>query len=716
MRLRSLFRVLAAAAVTIGLGSPCLLAQTAERKQPPPPAPERPFDFPGHTTTKLENGLTVFVVEDHRQPLVSATLMIPAAGASSHPGAKAGLAAMTAALLRQGTATRSAQEIAQSIDRVGGTLSASAGTDATQASVTVLTSALDTGFELLADIVQRPAFAPDEIERWRRQSLSSLQVAYRDPEYLRDVVGQRIAYGDHPYAYPVDGTSETVRNLTREEVTAFFGERYSPSGSYLAIAGDITPDAATAIARKHFGDWKGAASPPPKAPAPPQQRRVVIVDQPDAVQTQFGMIGAGVPRNHEDYLTLAVANQILGAGFNSRLNLRLRAQEGLTYGARSGLDSDRLAGLWTATSFTRTEETARALSVMLDVITSFRKNPVTPEELGEATSYLSGVFAIQSETAGAVAGRVLTSALHGLPADYWQTYRDRVRKITAADVSAAVERHVRPDQLTIVAVGNASGFAKALNDLGTVTVVPIADVDLTQPGLIAKTETAAGPEAASRGAELVELAAEAVGGVPRLTGIKDATTTGQITLATPAGEMQGAVTATVLHPDKAKLVMAMSAGEIVQVYDGSTAWMRMGPQPPTDLPSAFNGEMQRAILISGGIGLLREALEGRAQVAALEPKTVDGTTLDRVSWKKGDLEMIVGFDPKTHHIVNVSYRGMTPSGVAETEVRISDYKPAANGLLVPMHTTTYQDGQKVGELVVSEWRFNTGVAPDTFQK
>ena len=487
MRSNAIFRVLPAAALALALGTPCVQAQTAQRKQqPPPPAPERPFNFPAHTTTKLENGLTVFAVEDHRQPLVSATLMIPAAGASSHPGSKAGLAGMTAALLRQGTTTRSAQEIAQAIDQVGGSLGAVAGSDSTQVSLTVLTSALETGFTLLADVVQQPAFAPDEIARWRKQSLSGLQVAYRDPEYVRDVVAQRVGYGDHPYGYPVDGTPASLQALAREDVAAFFTEHYTPAGSYLAIAGDITPDAAAASARKYFGNWKGAPGEQPKPPASRHQRRIVVVDQPDAVQTQFGMIGAGVPRHHQDYLALAVANQILGAGFNSRLNLRLRAKEGLTYGAGSALDSERLDGLWTATSFTRTEETARALNVMLEVISEFRKNPVTPAELAEATAYLSGVFAIQTETAGAVAGRVLTSALHGLPADYWQTYRDRVRKITAGNVSAAVERHVVPDQLSIIAVGNASGFVKPLEELGPVTLVPLAQLDLLQPGLVQK--------------------------------------------------------------------------------------------------------------------------------------------------------------------------------------------------------------------------------------
>lgn len=488
MRSRLFVTIVLTTAFVGGMATVRADAQTAPAKQQPPPvAPERPFKFPAHTTTKLENGLTLFVVEDHRQPMVAVTLMLPGAGSSSQPADKAGLAAMTASLLRQGSATRSAQQIAESIDRVGGSLNAFAGADSTEASVTVLTNALDIGFELLADIVQKPAFADAEIERWRRQSLSSLQVAYRDPEYLRDIVGQRVAYGDHPYAFPTDGFPSTVSSLTRDDVASFYRERYTPSGSYVAVAGDITPAMATELVRKHFGNWKGPASPEPKAAAPAQQRRIVVVDQPEAVQTQFGMFGTAVARNHPDWIPLLLANQILGGGFNSRLNLRLRAKEGLTYGARSSLDGGRLAGLLNVTSFTRTEETGKAINVMLEVVNDFRKNPATAAELSEATSYVSGVFAIQSETAGAVADRVLTSALNNLADDYWQTYRERVRRVTAADVSRAVEQHVVPEQLSIVAVGNASGFAKSLEALGTVTIVPLAKLDLTQTSLIAKT-------------------------------------------------------------------------------------------------------------------------------------------------------------------------------------------------------------------------------------
>jgi len=720
MSRRSLFflSVILTGAVALGPAAGLAEAQAKTGKQQPPPVgPERPFTFPAHTASKLDNGLTVFVVEDHRQPVVSATLMLPGAGAAAHPRAEfAGLASMTAGLLRQGTATRSAQQIAESIDRVGGSLSANATDDYTTASVTVLTTTLDTGFELLADIVQKPAFAQDEIERWRRQALSSLQVAYRDPEYLRDVVGGRIAYGDHPYAFPTDGLPDTVRALSREAVVTFHQERYSPNGAYLAIAGDITAAAGADLAKKYFGAWKGAAVHPPTAPAPKNQRKVVVVDQPDAVQTQFGMIGVGVPRNHPDWLALSVANQVLGGSFNSRLNLRLRAKEGLTYGANSSIESNRLAGMWNATSFTRTEETANAMKVMLEVISDFKKNPATPPELNEATAYLSGVFAIQSETANAVAGRVLTMALNGLPADYWQTYRDRVRKTTAAEVSAAVGRHVQPDQLTIVAVGNASGFAKGLAPLGEVTIVPAAKLDLTQPNLQARQESAAGPDAAARGMATIKSAAEAHGGAAKIADVKDVTTSGDLTLSTPAGDMQGKAKSVVLQPDKTRGVLTLPIGELTQVFDGTSGSIVPPGMDPMPLPAEMVPEMRRAVLLSGGFGVLREALNGNAQVAALEPKTVEGTALDRVSWKKGDLDMVLGFDPKTHLLMNVTYRGMTQQGMADSEMRLSDYKPAANGLVVPGRVMTFQNGQKLVEVTVSDWQFNTGVSPDIFKK
>jgi predicted Zn-dependent peptidase len=715
MRSRPLAITLAAALAGTLL-STAVLAQAPARQAPPKPGPERPFSFPSHAETRLENGLTVLTVQDNRQPLVTATLMLPGAGSASHAGEKAGLAATTAGLLRQGTATRSAQEIAQAIDRIGGSLGAQAGADTTEVSLTVLATDLETGFGLLADVVQHPAFAAEELERSRRQTLSSLQVAYNDPEYLRSAVARRVAYGDHPYGHLSEGYPSTLRALSRDEVAAFHRERYTPAGSYLAIAGDIAPEVAVALARKHFGGWKGPATSPPQAPASAGQRRIVVIDKPDAVQTQFALTGAGVPRNHPDWVALSVANQVLGGDFNSRLNMRLRAKEGLTYGARTELQGERLAGSWGAMSFTRTEETARAIQLTLEVLRDFQKNPPTATELTEATSYLAGVFAIQTETAGGVANRVLTSALHGLPADYWRTYRERVRGMSAQDVAAAAVRHLDPERLSVVAVGNASGFATTLEPLGAVTVVPLARLDLTAPGLEARQEAAAGPEAGQKGLALMKALAEAAGGLPALAAVKDTTSRARITLSTPGGEMQGDAEVAVLYPDKVRVLFTLPAGEMVQVFDGSKGYLRMGPQPAMDLPAPMLDEMRRAVALHAGMGLVRDALEGRATVAALESKAVDGRTLERVSWTRDGLEVVLAIDPATHRIAVMTYRGMTPQGPAESEVRLDDYKPAAGGLTIPMRVTTFQNGEKVAETTITDFQVNTGLAADAFAK
>jgi hypothetical protein len=309
---------------------------------------------------------------------------------------------------------------------------------------------------------------------------------------------------------------------------------------------------------------------------------------------------------------------------------------------------------------------------------------------------------------------VLTSALNGLPADYWQTYRDRVKKISAQDVQGAVERHVRPEQLTIVAVGNASGFAKGLEPLGAVTIVPAGSLDLLQPELVASMEKPAGPQAGARAMELIKAAAEAVGGAAKLAAVKDVTTTGAMTITTPNGDLQGDAKTVIVHPDKLRTVVTLPIGEMVQIFNGTATSMTIGGQS-LDLPPAMAAEMRRGILLNGSIGVLREALAGTAEVAALEPKAVDGVTYDRVSWKKGDLDLVLAFDPKSHLLTIVNYRGATMEGMADSEVRFSDFKPAG-GLTLPTRYVSFQNGQQIVDVTIKEWQINTGVTADSIMK
>ncbi|MGC8883356.1 MAG: M16 family metallopeptidase [Bryobacteraceae bacterium] len=459
-------------------------AQTANRVAPPPPAPPRPYEFPQAASRTLANGLRVFVIEDRRLPLVAASMQI-LAGHAYAPPEKAGLAMMTAALLREGTKTRSSHEIARAVDGAGGRLETNAGNDVATISMTFLKSYADTGFELMADIVENPVFAPEELERQRQQALSGLRVQYASAQYLASAAAARNILGTHPYAWPGDGTPDTVAALQREDVAAFYERFYAPNRAWLVIAGDVSADEGFAQAEKWFGGWKrqGPAD-APLPPAPEPEPRVLLIDMPTENQTQIAVGQPGVPRNHPDYIALQIGNQIFGGSFNSRLNMKLRANEGLTYGANSYFEPSRFAGIFEASTFTRTEKTADAIRMLVELLKEFRENPSTDEEFEEAKAFLYGSFAIATETAGSVASRVLTAEVHGLGSDYWRRYRERLERTTRAEVEAAVRRFLHPDRLAVTAVGNAKQFSRALEAFGPVRVIPAAELDLASPEMV----------------------------------------------------------------------------------------------------------------------------------------------------------------------------------------------------------------------------------------
>jgi zinc protease len=691
----------------------------AQQKQEPPPAgPPVQFNFPAYKTQKLANGLTIFVIEDHRQPLVSYTLMLDA-GAIAHPPAKAGLASMTADLLTQGTATRSAQDIAKAIDGVGGSLNAGADDDTVQVTAAVAKSAADLAIDLMADVVLHPAFAQEEIDRLRRQRLSGLQIQYSDPEYLAPFVAARLTLGEHPYAYPVEGTPDSLRALTRDEIVAFHKQRYGPAGAFLAVSGDITPEAAIAQVEKRFGSWSAPAAPRPSTPAPPPPARTVfIVDKPDAVQTQIVVSTMGIKYNDPSYFPLLVANQIFGGGFTSRLNMALRTREGLTYGARSSFDTEREAGMFRVSTFTRTEETGKAITMILDLLREFRKNPATEAELKEAKAYLVGVFAVGTETPGQVAGRVLTAAKHGLPSDYWDKYRDNVQAVTAERIAEAVGRYVDGERMKIVAVGNAKGFAASLAPLGEARTISFSDLDLMRPDLKRQAESSSSaktPESAARGMELLKGVAAAMGGAPKLQEITDSVATAKVALETPAGTLQGDLTNEISYPDKTKVTVSMPMGQMVQAFDSKEAWAAMGEQM-MPMPPSMNDEMKRSILMgNGGLGAIREALAGKAEVQAIEPAEVNGKKVEVVRWTAPGQNIRLFIDPESSRIVKAAFRSTTPQGAADVEAFWSDFKEFA-GITVPGKLVTFRDGQKYSELTLIHLKFNVGLDPKTFSK
>jgi len=471
-------------------------APAKPKETPPAPAPAKEVRFPSFEQKTLANGLRVVVIEQHEQPLVSLRMVLKA-GKSFEPAGKAGLANATAALLTQGTATRSEQQIAEAIDAVGGNLSANAGIESAFADAAVTSDQLDLGFELLSDVVLHPSFPQEEIDRWRRQALSNLQIEMQRAGYLAETALVRTLYGDHPYGRPGEGTPESLQSLTRDDLAAFHKRRYVPNDAILAVVGDVKPADAFARVERAFGGWsKGetAAVPPVESPRG-HAHRIIVIDKPDAVQTEIRLGQIGIAFRDPDLYTAEVYNSVVGGSASARLYLEVRQKRALSYGAGSYFVEGTRPGWFEVSTFTKTDTTVQALEVSLDVLRGLQKEPVPEKELTAAKTYITGAFPLEIETADGIATKVLEAMKFGYGREFLESYNDRISKVSPADLQRFAKERIHPDEMAIVLAGNASTFTAALKEkLGAFETIPAAELDFLRADL-RRPKTGASPGA-----------------------------------------------------------------------------------------------------------------------------------------------------------------------------------------------------------------------------
>jgi len=478
------WRAAPAALLSCGLALPLAVAAQTRPwpyERPPRPLPARSVQFPPYEIDTLPNGLQVIVVRHHEQPAVSMRLLIRAGTASDPPG-KLGLVHELASLLDQGTETQSASALNDTIDFIGGAMGAGASADVIFLNMVVMKDSFETGLRLLSDMARHPAFAPEEIERQRQQTLSALRVSLEDPAYVADAVFDRLVYGFHPYGMPHSGTPESLVAITRDDLLQFHDRYFAPNNAILAIVGDVTTEEALEAARRVFGDWARKEVPAEKLPdPPPPARRLVVVNKPDAVQTEIRVGNIGIPRTSRDYMAVNLAMRILGGEGSNRLHQVLRTQRGLTYGAQVNVDALKQAGAFVAETNTRSDATAEVLRLTLDEFWRLQREPVSERELADAKAYLTGSFPLTIETPDAIAMQVLNVVFYGLPISDLQTFRERVNAVTVEDIQRVARLYLKPDRLSIVLVGNAAAFGPSLKSVGfdSYETVEIGSLDLT---------------------------------------------------------------------------------------------------------------------------------------------------------------------------------------------------------------------------------------------
>jgi len=421
---------------------------------------------------RLPNGATVVVARRPGVPLAAARLFVRA-GSALDPRGRLGLAHLVSAVARRGAGRRSGESIDALVESLGADLGGDAEEDATVFGLSAPVDVLSRLLGVLVDVVASPAFPHAEFERLRRRELASLAHDSDEPGTLADRAIVSSAYGDHPYGHAVEGRARDLSRMRRPDALAFHRRWYGPERATLVVVGPMDPEVAMEDARPRLERWRNALSESPaEVPAPaPSARRVVVVNKPDATQTQVRIADVAIPRSSPDYFPAVVANAVLGGGFTSRLVEAIRVNRGLSYGVRSRFGMSRAGGLFTFSSFTKNETAGDLVEVALDEMRRFCEMGPTAEEVNRAASYLGGLFPLSLETHEQWAERLCDVRILGYGLEQVLEYRERVRAVTAEEVTSVARRHLPVDRGVVLAVGPAKGLAPQLERFGPVSVV-----------------------------------------------------------------------------------------------------------------------------------------------------------------------------------------------------------------------------------------------------
>jgi zinc protease len=640
------------------------------RSMAPKAGEARPVKIGKSHEFTLDNGLKVIVVENHKLPQISYQLTIDRDDMLEKE--KSGLAGMTGSLLGTGTTNKSKAEIDEAIDFIGANMS----TNAKGGFASSLTKHSDNILGLFSEVILQPAFPEEEFDKIKTQTLSGLQTSKDDPNAISGNVSSALIYGkNHPYG---EITNEsTVSNISLEDCKTYYSTYFKPGDAYLIIVGDISPEAAKAKAEKYFGKW--AAGNTPKYtydfPKGVDKTSVAFVDKAGAVQS---VINVTYPLDLQpgaaDVIPARVMNNILGSGFSGRLFQNLREDKAYTYGAYSSLSSDELVGNFSANASVRNEVTDSAVTQFLYELNRLRDEPVTQEELDLAKSYIAGAFARSLESPQTVAGFALNINMYNLPADYYETYLQRLDAVTIEDVSRVAKKYITPSKARIVVVGNKDEVMDKL--------VPF---DL-EDGKIQLYDIYANPRKDDSGApidvnakELLDMYIKAIGGSEKLAAVKTVDQTYSL-------EMMGMELTSRSVQSEGKFFMNMSApgmNIMTQRFDGEKGKVEQMGQAPMEIEEEDLVSMREQSMLFPERNYSSDGYT--AEVTGMEE--VNGKACYKLSvTKPSGTKTTEYYDKATHLKVKEIQVSEAGGQTATTSFDFDDYK-VVDGISIP-HTIT----------------------------
>jgi zinc protease len=419
----------------------------------------------------LKNGLHVVVLEsNHRLPIFSMEMVVMSGGLSD-PADMHGLANATALMLREGTAKHNSRELSETLDTIGANLGANSGVASFTTNITTggLADNLDQILDLFAEVIRTPKFPTEEVERYKSRTLASQPLLRGQPQFLAQERLSQAIYGTHPASLVV-APPEALKKITSADLARFHDQNYVPNNATLFVAGDVTLAQLMPKLEKVFGDWQKGRVTALSLPAIPAQAttRIHLINRPGSVQTVFQMGSLGMERTDPDYIAMSVMNRILGTGPSSRLFLNIREDKGYTYSVGSGFNAGKFRGTFTAQSPVRTEVTEGTIREFMNEFKRIRNEKVSPAELDNAKRAIIGSFALTLENPQGRLQNIITQRLYNFPANYWDTYPQKVEAITADDIQRVAQKYIDINHMQIVAVGDAAKTREVLAKFGTV--------------------------------------------------------------------------------------------------------------------------------------------------------------------------------------------------------------------------------------------------------
>jgi len=454
--------------MTLAVPSSCRSPSSPPAGGPAGAPAQTRIDVPVPQSFVLSNGLPVWLLPSAPSELVTLSIVIRAGSALDPPG-KEGLAALTATMLDEGAGARGPLEIADEIDFLGAELSIDAEKESMQVSLQVLEKNLDRALEILADVVARPTFLESEWDRVRSLWVNDLVQRREEPREVARVASERAFYGDgHPFGHPSDGYEASVKAIDLAGVRAFHETHVRPEGSVLLIATSVPAPELSPRLEKAFAGWKRRSAPPAARSAPstpPVVPRVVVVDKPEAPQTEIRVLVPAPEFGAPRVAPLLLANLAFGGTFTSRLMSNLRERQKITYGASSGFAPRSLQGHLVAGTAVHAEKTGVALVELCREFRAIAARGITPEELAKARATYASRVLEALETQSGTIGLYVESAAMGLSPEERRSFYGRFQGLSGAEISEAAEQTLLWERATIVLVGDQGTIEKAIADI-----------------------------------------------------------------------------------------------------------------------------------------------------------------------------------------------------------------------------------------------------------